>query len=115
MMITALKNALADYESYLSFNDQPDKNEVFVEITTFITDRNKFSAIAEILKTQFDSKFVPYDRQTKHNAFFIVPKTRKAEPKSFGDKPMLLIIAEGLEYEAKKLLEMAKDCRSQCK
>jgi len=114
-MINILKKALADYEEYLSFIDHPDKNEVFVEITKFIIDKNKFAAVADILKTQFDSKFVPYDHKTKHNAYFIIQKTATAKPTEFEDKPLLLQVAEGLEYEAKKLLEMARDCRRQLK
>ena len=112
MMITALKNALADYEEYLHFEDVG--HAIKITVTTFIKDIHKFDALNQILYTNYNARYTPSDKVNKVNAFYVVSKPAMAEPKSFGDKPMLLIIAEGLEYEAKKLLEMAKDCRSQC-
>ena len=111
-MITALKNALADYEEFLNFEDLG--HAIKITVTTFIKDRHKFDALNQILYTNYNARYTPYDKDNKGNAFYVVSKPVKSEPKSFGDKPFLLTVAEGLEYEAKKLLEMAKDCRSQC-
>jgi len=51
----------------------------------------------------------------KYGKLTVIEKGKVPQPTSLSDKPLLLQIAEGLEYEAEKLLEMAKDCRKQTK
>ena len=50
----------------------------------------------------------------KYGELTVLGSAPKAMPKSLEGEPFLITVAKGLEYEAKKLMEMAKDCRSQC-
>ena len=50
----------------------------------------------------------------KYGTLKVLKFAPKDLPKSMEGEPFLITIAKALEYQAKNLLKMAEDCRSQC-
>jgi len=115
-MFDALKKALADFEyekdkqgkpkQILAFTDEPTRI-----LVTVVNYTKKFNDIRDILGN-YNAEYHPFQKEGKRPAYWVIQKGRTAVARNFEDKPVVIKVAEGLEYEASVLLKMAKDLRS---
>ena len=108
-MIDSVKKALADYEKYLKITDE--NNIIKVEITGYIAKAETFNAISEIIWTQYNAEYTPFQKNPKRNAYFTV---QKAQPTRVGTVKDSVIVAlrgyaEEAEQNAESFRRMADD------